>query len=232
MSARADEGLHLEDAATRDDLAVLVSRARRLDADGAARMVGHGLVLAIYVSPVHGSGMPVVLGLRTLALSRPSSVDTTVPLAALADRLARRADEAVTSEERVLPVPPVAATGVVWAGVAPPRHGWTPVGELAVDVVRRAAEAGVAEVAAGVPDGAGSAAVARLRAGVWGRPLTLQGMALDGADVPAGAAFAAHGLGFLPDDVEAAGPVKVLGSGPWFRLTTSRGHVLARRPLL
>jgi hypothetical protein len=58
-----------------------------------------------------------------------------------------------------------------------------------------------------------------VRSEVWGRPV--EGAAL----VTAGAAFAAYSLGFLSDS-EA---VRVFESGPWTRLTTSRGHVLVRR---
>ena len=42
--------------------------------------------------------------------------------------------------------------------------------------------------------------------------------------VPAGAGFAALGLGFLGDD-----EVRIFETGPWTRLTTQRGHVLVKR---
>lgn len=206
--------LRLVDADSWRDLATFVARAKYLDTGGAARLVGHGDVLAVYVSPLHGGGAPVVLGLRTYALAEPSDVDVVVELAALIDRLARPA------AEPVLAVPPVPAAGVSWAGVSPPRTGWTPIGSVPAGALAAAARNGVAEVAAGVPDVAGGPAVARLRAAVWSRPL-------EGTDVPSGAAFAADGLGFLGGE-----PVVVLTAGPWQRLTTPRGHVLARRPLL
>lgn len=206
--------LRLADQASWDDLATYVARAKYLDSGGAARLAGHARVLAVYVSPVHGGGGPDVLGLRTFALAEPSDVDVVVDLAALTDRFARRA------AEPVLPLPPAPATGVSWAGVAPPRSGWTALGQVPADVLVEAARLGVAEVAAGVPDVAGAPAVARLRAGVWSRPVP-------GTEVPAGAAFAAEGLGFL-----GAEPVDVLVAGPWHRLSTRRGHVLVRRPLL
>ena len=58
----------------------------------------------------------------------------------------------------------------------------------------------------------------RVRAEVWGRPI-------DGLEhVPAGAAFAAYSLGFLGED-----QVKLYETGPWTRLTTTRGHVLVKR---
>lgn len=213
--------LHLADALSLADLATFVSRAKRIDPDGAVRLSTHGLVLAVYVSPVHGGGAPDVLGLRTFALTEPASLDVVVPLAALTDRLAR------PSSGTALPLPPVPATGVSWAGIAPPRHGWAPRGHLDAAALRDAARAGAAEVASGVPDVAGAPAVARLRARVWGRALPVGPDLAPGSDVPAGAAFAADGLGFLD-----SGPVPVFAAGRWHRLSTARGHVLARRPLL
>jgi hypothetical protein len=211
--------LALPDAEALADLATFVGRARRVDPDGACRLVASGAVLAAYVSPVHGGGGPTVLGLRVLALAAPADLDATVALAALLDRFPRAQPDAARAE---LPVPPVAASAA-WAGVAPPRAGWDAVGLLDATALRGSAAAGVREIAAGVPEGAGAQAVARLRAQVWGRPLTP-----DLPDVPAGTAFAAEALGFL-DDAE---PVALYRAGPWVRATTRRGHVLARRPSL
>jgi hypothetical protein len=163
-----------------------------------------------------------VLGLRTAALLRPSDVDVTVPLTALMDRFARGPAEP-GGEPPTLAVPPAEAVGVAWAGMAPPRQGWDAVGLVEGAVLRRAAAAGIAEVAGGTPSGAGAHAVARLRAQVWGRPLA-EGM--DG--VPAGVAFAADALGFITDGEPAA----LYRAGPWVRVTTGRGHVLARTPVL
>ena len=84
-----------------------------------------------------------------------------------------------------------------------------------------AAEEGIAEVAAGTPSTSGAPAVAALRARVWGRPVP-------GTPLPSGAAFVAHALAFVR---ETDPPVGVFASGPWTRLTTPRGHVLARSPL-
>ncbi len=210
--------LLLPDAPSLADLATFVGRARRADPDGAARLRGHGEVLAVYVSPLHGGGGPTVLGLRTLALARPSELDVTVPLAALLDRFARDPGAGPAVQ---LAVPPAQALGVAWAGMSPPRQGWDAVGLVDAATMRRAAEAGVAEVAAGTPPGAGAHAVARLRAQVWGRPLA---EGLDG--VPAGVAFAADALGFTTDGEPAA----LYRAGSWVRVTTGRGHVLARTP--
>lgn len=210
--------LALPDAESLADLVTFVGRAKRLEPDGAIRLVGHGEVLAAYVSPVHGSGGPTVLGLRTLRLADASDLDVTVPLAALTDRFARRSDDAPTH----LQVPPAAAPGVAWAGISPPRSGWEAVGMVDAALLRQAADDGIGEVAAGAPQGSGAATVARLRALVWGRDLP------GAAGVPAGVAFTAAGLAFLVDGE----PCVVLRAGSWVRLTTPVGHVLARRSLL
>ena len=236
--------LRLLDQQTFADLGTFVARARRLEADGAARLVGHGQVLAVYVSPLHGGGGPTVLGLRTLALASPCDLDVTVPLAALGDRLAvppagagdkagGRADdrlynrvddgaEDVAEDGVALAVPPMTASGAGWAGMSPPRSGWDPIGLVDPGLLRRVAADGIARVAAGTPDGAGAQAVARLRALIWGEPVP----GLD--DVPAGVAFAAEALGFLNTATDNE-PAALLRRGPWVRLTTATGHVLGRR---
>lgn len=222
--------LLLADAEVLGDLATYVARAKRVDPDGAARLVGHGDVLAVYVSPVHGGGGPTVLGLRTLPLAAPTDLDVTVPLAALTDRFARTsgpegdADGSAPGEPVPLAVPPAPADAP-WAGVTPPRKGWTAVGLVESGTLRQAAAGGIAEVSLGMPDVAGAAAVARLRARVWGRPLFGEG---GGPDVPAGVAYAVDALGFVTEGEPAA----LYSSGPWWRVTTTRGHVLARRPAL
>jgi hypothetical protein len=211
--------LRLADAETLADLDTYLRRANRADPDGAARLIGHGDVLAVYVSPVHGGGGPDVLGLRTLLLGRPEPVDVTVPSAALVDALAGPApgpDDALTL---VLPAdlaaPVVTAT---WAAVSPPRRGWRPAGAVPASVLVEASAAGIAEVTTGAGPGAGAAAVAALRARVWGRPLR------EDVPVPAGVAFAADVLGFVDPAADAA----VYRSGSWWRVTTGVGHVLAR----
>jgi hypothetical protein len=221
-----DDVLHLADRPTRLDLGTFVRRARRVDPEGAIRLVGHGRVLAAYVGVLHGAGGPTVLGLRTVALARTSDIDVTVPLSALADRFARLDIVGGSGDDVAGPVPlsvpPVQLAGVAWAGVAPPRVGWQPIAQVASGALRQAVAAGVREVAAGAPDGSGAQAVARLRARVWARDLN------DAPGVPSGAAFAADALGFLDDD----DPAQLLACGPWTRLTTGRGHVVARRPAL
>ena len=210
--------LRLAEAGSLADLATFVARAKRVDPDGATRLQCVGAVLAVYVSPVHGAGSPTVLGLRTFALAEPSVLDVVVPLATLTDRFARTTPRDVST----LSVPPAQATGVAWAGVSPPRSGWAELGTVDGLVLANAARDGVAEVAAGAGEASGAPAVARLRAGVWGRSLP------GTPDLPAGVAYAADALGFLT----GGEPVEVRSSGPWWRASTSRGHVLARQPVV
>lgn len=207
----------LADRETGLDLGAFLRRAARLDPDGVTRFIAVGQVAAIYVSALNGGGLPTVLGLRTLTLGEPSTVDAVVPIAALLDRLARE------ENDLRVPVPPQQVSAP-WAGLLPPRAGWQPSGGVAIDQLSQAARAGIAEIANGTPTGAGSAAVARLRAGVWGR-------VIEGTDVPAGVAFAADGLGFLRGD-NGDNEALIAVNQRWSRLTTPGGFVLWRQPLL
>lgn len=214
----AAQSLELADADTFRDLATYLARARRVDPDGAARLIADGGVLAAYVSPVHGGSGPTVLGLRALALADPSGqLDVTVPLAALGDRFAAAADGSA-----VLPIPPMRAADAGWAGVSPPRSGWELRTALDPAELSAVARAGVEEIAAALPEAVGGHVVAQVRGVVWGRGLP------SSPGVAAGAAYAAESLGFL-DPQE---PVAVRQAGPWWRLSTSRGHVLVRAALL
>jgi hypothetical protein len=235
--------LVLPDAAASADLHTFVGRAKQLDPGAAIRLVAHGRVLAVYASALHGAGGPTVLAMRVAELAEFSDTDLTVPVAALIDRLAS-IDRSVPTAQPPggvgapvrLSLPPTSATGASWAGMVPPRTGWSVEGVARVEDLRRAARAGIDEVAAGTPQLAGAAAVARLRAMVWGRPLSGH------TDLPAGTAFAAEVFGFLGPARQVAAPgsgpgaeqgaaedaVSLHRSGRWWRLSTTRGHVLAR----
>lgn len=211
-------GVLLPDPATVADLATFVNRAQRVDPGGFARLVAADDVLAVYASPVHGSGGPTVLAMRAHRLAAPATVDALAPLAGLADRLARL----VRTGAGELSMPPGQTPSLAWAALSPPRSGWVRRGPLTAGELAEVARAGAMDIAAGAPEGSGAAAVARLRALVWGRDLP-------GADgLAAGAAFAMDAFGLLVVDE----PVEVFSCGGWHRLTSSRGHVLCRRPLL
>lgn len=216
-AADVQTALDLGDPRAVADLRTFLSRARSVE-DGAVRLHAVGGVLAVYVcvlSPrVLGEATPTVLGLRTAALARPAEVDTTVAIASVFDRLARLGDD-----DTLLDVPP-SQVRAPWAAVSPPRGPWAPLGEITPERVAAAAAAGIAEVAQAVPDRPGPAVVHGVRAAVWSRDL-------DGAPaVPAAAAFAAHSLGFAV----AGEPLRLFECGAWVRLSSSRGHVLCRRP--
>lgn len=237
--------LLLPDVAALTDLQTFVGRAKLIEPSGAVRLVAHGPVLAVYAAALHGGGAPTVLALRVLGLAGPSDVDATVPLAALTDRFAlaerllasqRPAVQTVGPPIR-LSVPPGNATGATWAGMLPPRVGWSVEGVLRVSDLHRAAKAGIDEVAAGTPTGSGAAAVARLRSLVWGRPLPGH------AELPAGTAFAAEAFGFLGaartsgigfgteevfDQNVDQDAVSLHRAVRWWRVSTSRGHILVR----
>ena len=195
------------------DLKTYATRAKAID-DGAIRLQAAGSVLAAYVCVLRprllGESTPTILGLRTMALAAPSETDVTVTLSAVLDRLARAGEDDVE-----LPVPPTTVTES-WTGVGAPRSGWELLGPRSDASLQEAAEAGIAEVASIVPDKPGAMIVNNARAAVWGREL-------DDSGLPAGAAFAALALGFLAD-----GDQKLYRAGRWFRLSSPRGHVLAR----
>lgn len=243
MSAMTAE-LMLPDVAALADLETFVGRAKQIDPAAAVRLVADGTVLAVYASALHGAGAPTVLAMRVLSLAEPSAVDATVPAAALTDRFAlsdrtlapQRLSDPDAGAPIRLALPTVTATGATWAGMVPPRSGWSVEGVVRVSDLRRAARVGIDEVAAGTPQVAGAAAVAKLRAQIWGRPLAGH------AELPAGTAFAAEVFGFLGHARSSGGidadevfdqeanqdAVSLHRAGRWWRLSATRGHVLAR----
>lgn len=196
------------------DLGRYAVRAKSVDESGAMRLQSAGTALAAYVCVLPGSGLMgegTVLGLRVVALAEPATVDVTVPLGAITDRVARDA------AARALPVPPTRVR-VPWAALSPPRSGWERVGVVSSEDVAAAAREGIAAVAEGAPQGSGGRAVTALRARTWRSPTTTA------PAFASGGAFAAYALGFLVPGSE----VTVFEHGRWTRLTTAAGHVLIR----
>ena len=216
----------LIDAASLGDLKVYLGRAARVE-NGAVRLIGGFGVLAAYTATLTAKGLldqtPTVLGLRTFALASPEPFDVVVSIRALLDRLAQvSVQNNSASGPLEIPLPPP-EQGIAWAGISPPRGGWERAGSFGSDVLEVAARAGIAEVAAAVPDNTGEQLVHKVRSEVWGRDLdVLPGLT---PRVPAGAAFCAVSLGF----VKGADDVAVFHTGQWLRLTLKRGHVLVRR---
>lgn len=204
----------LVDALAVHDLQTYLGRAGRVE-DGSVRLTAAGGVLAAYTAVLYPHGLldqtPTVLGLRTFETDPSATFDAVVPTRSLLDRLGR-ADPA---EIRL----PLEVSTVTWAGISPPRGGWTQVGETDSALLSRVAADGVAEVARTIPDGTGEQLVWRVRGSVWGAPID------ELYDVPAGIAFAADSLGFLG----GAERVPVFEAGTWTRLSLTRGHVLVKR---
>jgi hypothetical protein len=215
-TATNTDSFQLADAGTVADLRTFVTRARTAD-DGAIRLQGAGHVLAAYVCVMRakllGEGTPTILGLRTMALAAPSTIDLTVSLASVADRLAR-----MDADDVSLPIPPM-TVNEGWAAVSAPRGAWEEIASIDAETLIKAAKDGVREIGQIIPVNPGALIVNNARAAVWGRP-----MAGFAEDIPAGAAFAAYALGFVAPGETGT----VFRSHRWLRLSTSRGHILVR----
>jgi len=218
----------LADTPSLDDLQVFLARAARIE-EGTVRLIAGSGVLAVYAAVFYPQGLldesPTVLGLRTVALSDRGeghdSFDVVVPIRSLLGRLETAQDARTSDPSLTGPVTislPMGVNTVTWSAISPPRGGWRPIDGTSAEVLDAAARAGIDEVASAVPDAVGEQIVRRVRSEVWGRGIA--GL----EHVPAGAAFAALGLGFLGDD-----EVRMFETGPWTRLTTQRGHVLIKR---
>jgi hypothetical protein len=212
----------LVDSLALSDLQTFLGRAGRID-DGSVRLIADSGVLAAYVAIFYPVGLhdetPTVLGLRTFALADDGSFDAVVPVRSLLERLAHRRVEVVDPAAPVVVNLPIEVNTVVWTAISPPRGGWHGLDPVPADRLAEVADAGIAEIRDAVPAGTGEQLVHRARAEVWSRPV-------EGIEhIPAGAAFAAHTLGFLAPPE----PVRVFETGPWTRLTSQRGHVLVRR---
>lgn len=226
-------GVYLLGADEARDLTTLLTRVRSTDAQAAVRVQSFGPVLAVWVPVITPQGLmdpaPTVLGLRTLQLAQPSDLDITVLASAFMDRLARwssQQESSAAASQAGTPVwlaAPPQEIQAAWAGVLPPRTGWELAGSVAASALKTAAEKGINRVADSVPTDSGAAIVHKVRSQVWGEPLAETDPLV--ANVPAGAAFGLDVLGFLPAHVHE---VSVAHAGPWHRLTTPAGHVLAR----
>lgn len=208
MSARLP---FLESAAVTDVL-TFAERASRLG-DGVLRLRAAAGTLAVTAAPLAPRGLldatPTVLGMRF------ARVDPELECDLLVDATRLSASE----DPRQIALPD-SAVSAAWAGVAPPRGGWSEAGSIPASVLAARAQWGMAAVAHSVPTDAGEDVVRVVRASIWGAPDD------DLLHLPLGAAFAAFGLGFIGGDE----PVAIRRSGPWTRLSLLRGHVLVRGP--
>lgn len=207
--------LGLADTPTRDDLQNYLSRLARLG-EAEVRLQTRGSALAVYgctqapLSIMDDS--PVVLVMRAFPLSAAPTepVDTVVEVRSLTDRLAREE----SGLNLALPDVTVAAA---WTGVLPPVAGWEARGEMDAGSLAVVAAEGMARVAENVPADAGDPVVQKVRRAVWGSEIA--------PGIPAAAAFAAEGLGFLA----GVDRLTLSGTRAWTRLSSRNGHVILRR---
>ena len=187
-------------------LRAYLQRLVALDDRAAVRLQAGGTVLGVWGGPP----MDVVT-LRPVALAEPAQVDATVS--------AQRLLEALSDDGTV--ELPASVPGPGWAGLLPPRSGWTAVATAPAAVVDDAVRAGVEAFQRRVrPLVDADRTEARLDAvaeEVWGRPVL--------ADVPLRAAHAADKVGLLHRD----GEVTAYQAGGWLRLGCPGGSVAVRR---
>ena len=206
--------VRLTDDVSGSDLQTFLQRAKRLGCEHVRLSAGESTLVATVAVLTKQSLLdadPTVLGVRTYGLVEPHNIDTTVQVEAVLDRLARDTTEFAL---------PVGQAGVPWAGIAIPRGGWDAVGAITEDALERVARAGIDAVANA--NGLGVRIVDQVRRDTWGASIPAS---TDGYTIPAGAAFAAFGLGFLSGGDSVA---TVTRSGVWTRVSTARGFIVTR----
>ncbi|GAA2089507.1 hypothetical protein GCM10009801_53870 [Streptomyces albiaxialis] len=209
MTVTAASGLVFADPGEAAGLAAFLGRLLRWEKNAAVRIQAGDGVAAVFAKPARFE----VLAVRTGRLLEPVELDVTVSAGELLERI---------DEERETVAVPGAVTGPSWAGLLPPRGGWSEFGTVPVDAVRTVAAAAVGEFrqrADKLPEDQRTRPVLdALAEEIWSRPLGRTGL-------PLRAVHAAHALGFLRGEE----PVSLLEAGAWKRLRTPYGSVLVRR---
>jgi hypothetical protein len=206
--------LLLADAESAADALTFAGRADRFT-DEPVRLQATGGVLVMTAAPLAprgiGDATPTILAMRTLAADPELVCDLVVEASALTP---------APDDSTAIQLPDTALSPA-WAGIAPPRSGWTAGLGVDASVLAAKSQGGIARVAEAVPTDAGEDVVRAIRAAVWG--------AHDDelAGLPLGAAFAAMSMGFI----SGAETARVFTSGPWTRVSLERGHVVVRGPV-
>ncbi len=217
----ASETVVLTDQETVADLGTFFARSRSID-DGAIRVHAAGSALALYVPVLFpenlGDPVPTILGMRAVALESPAKAEGVYALSAMTDRIARMEH---ASLDLVMPPAEVAAP---WAGRSVPRGGWERLAQIQDDVLIERAAEGMSAVAQALPENAGKPVLVTVRSRIWSTPMQDVVAGLD-MEMPLGMAFGAQTLGFL----RPGGTSVLFGSGPWLRLSSTGGHILARQ---
>lgn len=222
-----------------EDLAKYLDRAKRMDPSGAVRLRAYGEVLTVYVAPIfsgdYEQDAPIVLGLRTLQLAKPTEFDLTVSIAELLERVLAIAKGEIQEEQLSLSDRLLNLSGknqenenkivldldlvqVSWSTETPTRTGWELGGEIPEGELTEIARKGIAEVSETLPTSVGGPIAARVRSEIWGKAFDYK------FPLPMGSAFVAAGLGFLTEGEIVPWYV----SGDWVRLSSEHGHVLSR----
>jgi len=220
FSSEMKNDFQLLDQQTALDLRTFLTRAKKMDPKGVARLRAFGALLTVYVAPLFTANIlddgPTVLGLRTMELKQEAEINVLLPIQAVLDRIAFELEKPEAEQSFVFSLE--SSERVPWAGVSPPRTGWVEATSLPEYMLTGVARKGITEVAETIPESVGGPIAARIRSEVWGRAIDLD------SKVPAGAAFAAAGLGFLTEGEM----VPVFHSQGWVRLSSQFGHVLAK----
>lgn len=200
-------------------LGAFLQRLLHFDKSAAVRVVGVGHALAAYGGPPFG-GRPV-LALRLAALKPETpAFDLTVAAGALLEGMA--------ADDRALTLPPPLTGGPSWAGLLPPRTGWTRLGLVAVRALAQAANEGNADFrfrALGL-DRSGLDALGEE---IWSRAVPAAAGEDGVSTLALRTAHAAHALGFLgPDPENSEEFAPLAGIGRWLRLDAPYGTVLQR----
>jgi hypothetical protein len=206
--------LLLADPESAADALTFAARAARFTVEG-VRLQATGGVLAMTAAALaprgFGDPTPTVLAMRTVSADPELVCDLVVEASALS---------AAPGDPRAVNLPDTALSPA-WAGIAPPRSGWDARPGIEASTLAAKAQGGIARVAHAVPTDAGEDVVRTVRAAIWGAPDDELGA------LPLGVAFAALSLGFISGGETA----RVFTSGPWTRVSLSRGHVLVRGPV-
>lgn len=202
--------VELDDAESVTDLKVFLERAERIGA-GSVRLQTFGTVLAVTIPVLSPRGLgdptPLIIAMRTHAVVASAPADHVVAIRSVLERLARFEP----GRGGVLEWPP-ATLNESWAGIAPPKSEWEPLGDVTISVLHAAAER----------------TLGRLAQVSTTQPEQVLAQALSDWDpelgVPAGLPAVAQSLGFLIGDA----PARLSRTGRWSRLSTGYGHVLSR----
>lgn len=199
------------------DLVTFLQRAALVGHESARLVAGSGY-LQVYVGILFPRGIldttPTVLGLRVFSVMAEDVFDVVVPISSLVSRI----DSSLAAENNAVELP-AEVVSLAWAAITPPRGGWRRRRGIGAEFLSESATQGIKRVTEILPENSGDSILQKVRAEVWGVPLE------QNLRVPAGAAFAAHALGFLSERM-----LQVHVVDNWVRLSSRDGYVLVRFP--